>query len=353
MSEDFAPRLLAWYDRHGRKDLPWKQSPTSYRIWISEIMLQQTQVSTVIPYYHRFIARFPSVMTLADAELDDALHLWSGLGYYARARNLHKAARKIRDEHDGVFPKTVAALMELPGIGRSTAGAILALAHDQRHPILDGNVKRVLCRFQAVHGWPGETAVLRRLWELSDQYTPTERVADYTQAIMDLGATVCTRSAPRCSDCPHASDCAGHASGNPARYPLPRPRKSLPVRQVTFVLLRDPQGSVLLERRPPTGVWGGLWSLPECPPKAAVADWCLDKLGRQPDHVRLLQPFRHTFSHFHLEITPALVEVQNPWPAVLDGDQTLWYNPAVPGEQGLPAPVTRLLAQLKDHRQES
>ena len=211
----------------------------------------------------------------------------------------------------------------------------------------------MLSRFHAVDGWPGQTAVLRELWTLSERHTPTQRVADYTQAIMDLGATVCTRHRPGCPACPLNVDCIAHARGNQARYPAARPRKSLPVRQVTFVLLREPGGSVLLEKRPPVGIWGGLWSLPECLPGTPVADWCLGRFGREPAEVRPLPVLRHTFSHFHLDITPAVVTVQDPGFVVLDGDRTLWYNPAEPGEQGLPAPVARLIAQLKHHPQES
>ena len=352
MSREFACRLLDWYDRHGRAELPWKQAPSPYGVWVSEIMLQQTQVTTVIPYYQRFMSRFPDVNALAEAELDEVLHLWSGLGYYARARNLHRAAQRVRDKHQGEFPETLDALTALPGVGRSTAGAVLALACGQRQPILDGNVKRVLSRFHAVDGWSGQAAVLRQLWVLSERHTPTQRVADYTQAIMDLGATVCTRHSPRCAACPLKVDCIAHARGSQARYPVARPRKSLPVRQVTFVLAREPGGSVLLEKRPPVGIWGGLWSLPECLPGTPVADWCLGRFGREPAEVWHLPVVRHTFSHFHLDITPALVAVQDPGLAVLDGDRTLWYNPAEPGAQGLPAPVARLIAQLNHDQQE-
>ncbi len=352
MKPSMARRVLEWYDRHGRTELPWKRSPTTYGVWVSEIMLQQTQVATVVPYYERFMTRFPEVMTLANADLDQVLHLWSGLGYYARARNLHRSARLVRDHHHGEIPETVEGLMKLPGVGRSTAGAVLALACGQRHPILDGNVKRVLCRFHAVAAWPGQSAVLRELWSLSERYTPTRRVADYTQAIMDLGATVCTRHQPRCGSCPLSEDCIARAEGSQTRYPVAKPRKPLPVRQATFVLLREPGGAVLLEKRPPVGVWGGLWSLPECQPETPVADWCLERLGHSPTQVRELPVMRHTFSHFHLDITPAVATLQDPGAGVLEGDRTLWYNPANPGEQGLPAPVARLIAQLNDDPQE-
>jgi len=233
----FAARLLAWFQRHGRHDLPWQKRRTPYRVWVSEIMLQQTQVATVIPYYQRFMARFPTAQVLADAPIDDVLHLWTGLGYYARARNLHKAAQIIRDRHGGRFPRAMEAVQELPGIGRSTAGAILAIATGQRHPILDGNVKRVLTRHGAIPGWPGDKRVEERLWELAERYTPKAHAADYTQAIMDLGATLCTRSKPRCEACPVAVDCAARGLGKQTKFPASKPRKLMPVRRTRMLLL--------------------------------------------------------------------------------------------------------------------
>lgn len=241
---NFAARLLRWYDRHGRKDLPWQRARTPYTVWVSEVMLQQTQVATVIPYFERFMARFPDVRTLADAPLDAVLAHWSGLGYYSRARNLHRAAQQIRDRHGGVFPEDMDAIAALPGIGRSTAGAILAQALGQRHAILDGNVKRVLTRHRAIAGWPGQSAVERRLWEIAEAETPHARVADYTQAIMDLGAMVCTRARPRCGACPVADDCAARAAGTVSRYPAPKPRKTLPVRQTRMLLVTNGEGEV-------------------------------------------------------------------------------------------------------------
>ena len=246
MKTDFAARVLHWYDRHGRKDLPWQNTDDPYRVWVSEIMLQQTQVQTVIPYYQRFMHRFPDVVSLADAGLDEVLQHWSGLGYYARARNLHHAAEIIRDRYDGRFPATIEAVSELPGVGRSTAGAILALTFGQRHAILDGNVKRVLARHAAVDGWPGRTAVARQLWELAEARTPTARVGDYTQAMMDLGATLCTRSAPACGNCPVSGDCAalGKALGRGARHG----------REAGSAVVCGRQDQHLLQRRrPPRG----------------------------------------------------------------------------------------------------
>ncbi len=351
-SNDFSQQLLNWFDQHCRQALPWKHPCVPYRIWISEIMLQQTQVSTVIPYFQRFMKRFPRVRTLADAALDDVLQLWSGLGYYARARNLHRAAQVIRDQHGGRFPRTLDTLQSLPGVGRSTAGAILALAHGQRHPILDGNVKRVLCRYHGIAGWPGESRVSRTLWTLAEKHTPVDRVADYTQAIMDLGAMVCTRARPRCPDCPLAPGCIAHRERREREYPYPKPRKALPTRDTTFVIARNPSGAILLERRPPTGVWGGLWSFPECPADMAVEEWCLRNLGQPARAIQHLSTVRHTFTHFRLHIRPALVKVEDPELAVLDGDRTGWYKAGEKVSLGLPAPVSRLLAKLEDDRKE-
>ena len=344
-SAEFSRRVLTWFDSHGRKHLPWQQEPTPYRVWISEIMLQQTQVATVIPYYQRFMARFPTVITLADADLDQVLHLWSGLGYYARGRNLHKAAIIIRDRYHGCLPLDIGALCQLPGIGRSTAGAILALASGQRHAILDGNVKRLLARFRAVEGWPGHSRVLALLWELAETYTPQERVADYTQAMMDLGAMVCTRR-PQCGACPLAVGCVAHALGRETEFPEPKPRRQLPVRQTRMLLLRTDQAEVLLEKRPPSGVWGGLWSLPECPSDAVVVEWCHDVLGVKVEHVRSWAMMRHTFSHFHLDITPISGQIKNPANGVMEAGRFVWYNTRQPDARGLAAPVQRLLSIL-------
>lgn len=362
----FSDRVLAWYDRHGRKDLPWQRMPTPYRVWVSEVMLQQTRVATVIPYFERFMARFPDVSALADAALDEVLHLWSGLGYYARARNLHRAAGQVRDAHGGVFPTDLEAVQALPGIGRSTAGAILALACGQRHAILDGNVKRVLTRVHAVPGWPGEAAVLARLWAYAEAATPHERLAAYTQAMMDLGATVCTRTQPDCARCPLTADCAARRAGNQAAYPAPRPRRVLPVRTAQMLLVRDATGAVLLQQRPPAGIWGGLWSFPEveAPDQIGgeiggeieiedeIARWCHRALGRRIDRPQPWPTLRHTFSHFHLDITPWLVDLRDHHAAtVLEGPPTVWYNTrtAASGESigGLAAPITRLLEALQ------
>lgn len=343
---EFGRRVLEWFDAHGRKQLPWKENPTPYRVWVSEIMLQQTQVATVIPYYRRFMERFPDILALADAEPDEVLRLWAGLGYYARARHLHRAARVLRDRHGGRVPLDIAAVRSLPGIGRSTAGAILTLSAGQRHPILDGNVKRLLARYAAVEGWPGQPRVQAMLWDLAERHLPAERVADYTQAIMDLGALVCTPRRPRCEACPLAEGCVAHARRRTGDYPAPKPRRELPVRAIRMLLVRADEDEVLLERRPPVGIWGGLWSFPECSPEANIADWCRERLGLA---VVIGQPWsvlRHSFSHFHLDITPVPVVVAGSGGAVMAGERFVWYNTRQPDDRGVAAPVRRLLAVL-------
>ena len=343
---EFADRILAWFDVHGRKDLPWQQPKDPYRTWVSEIMLQQTQVQTVIPYFERFMQRFPDVRALADAAQDEVLQHWSGLGYYARARNLHRAAQIIRDEHGGAFPDTLEGVTALPGIGRSTAGAILSLALDQRHPILDGNVKRVLARHEAIAGWPGQTAVANQLWEIAERNTPTDRVADYTQAIMDLGATLCTRSKPACERCPIATDCIALSSGSVTELPGRKPKKDKPLRTTTMVLANH-DGHVYLERRPESGIWGGLWSLPEVN-DAGVEDWCRDRLESEPRELESWQVLRHSFSHYDLDIRPILVRVGAPLSKVADCDDATWHrlDDNLPG--GMAAPVSKLIEQLRN-----
>ena len=342
-------RLLDWYRIHGRRDLPWQHPPAPYPVWVSEIMLQQTQVQAVIPYFEKFMARFPDVRALAAADVDEVLHIWSGLGYYARARNLHRAARAVVDEHGGKLPQSLDALMALPGIGRSTAAAILALSAGERHAILDGNVRRVLCRYHAIEGWPGASAVARRLWSIAEAHTPEDDVAAYTQAIMDLGATVCTRAQPRCDECPLNGDCLALAEGRETELPQPRPRKATPIRQTVFVIVRDPRGRVLLERRPPAGIWGGLWSFPECEPGTDVRVWCREHLGLAVKPLRELDALRHTFSHFRLEIQPVLVSVdgRGAAKAVKDDADLQWYESDGDDRIGLAAPLTRLLGELQ------
>ncbi len=347
----FTARLLAWYRRHGRKHLPWQRARTAYRVWVSEIMLQQTRVASVIPYYTRFMERFPGILALADAPLDEVLHLWSGLGYYARARNLHKAAQVIRDDHDGVFPAEFEKVAALPGIGRSTAGAILALACNQRHAILDGNVKRVLARFHAVAGWPGEKPVEKRLWKLAERHTPDRNIAAYTQAIMDLGATLCLRGTPACARCPLAGDCRAHARGRETAFPAPHPRKALPVRRTRMLLIML-SGNILLERRPPAGIWGGLWGFPEMPVSEDISDWCRRRFHMHTLALHTRPVLRHSFSHFHLEIEAVEVRVSGA-AGIEDNAGLVWYDMQAPRRLGLAAPVRHWLKTVNTGSGES
>ena len=341
-----AKSILRWFALNGRKDLPWQKNPTPYRVWISEIMLQQTQVATVIPYYTRFMKSFADPVTLANANLDDVLHLWAGLGYYARARNLHKAAITIRDDFVGDFPQDFDDVVALPGIGRSTAGAILALSHGQHQPILDGNVKRVLARFHAVPGWPGLTSVAQVLWSHAAQHTPAQDVAAYTQGIMDLGATVCTRSKPKCIECPLSSDCAAHQQGTETQFPGRREKKDKPLRRTQMILLHS-SDAVYLERRPPSGIWGGLWSLPELAVKEDADSWCQEKQLAVPENLTQWQTVRHSFTHFDLDIEPIAVRIDKVSRTVADTDDKIWYTFQSPQEVGIAAPVTGLIEKLK------
>jgi A/G-specific adenine glycosylase len=348
MTGAFAGALLAWFDRHGRKDLPWQHPRTPYRAWLSEIMLQQTQVRTVVPYFERFVAALPDLASLAAASEDRVLALWSGLGYYSRARNLHRTAQLCADQHGGELPRDIEALAALPGIGRSTAAAILAQAHDERHAILDGNVKRVLARWHGVSGWPGSTTTQRILWTHAEQHTPSSRVADYTQAIMDLGATVCTRSRPRCTECPVAEHCAARRGNLTTVLPQPKPKRALPTRRTTMLVVRDACGRVLLERRPPAGVWARLWSLPEVDDASDAAAVLLRRHGIDAPPPRALAPFVHVFSHYRLDVTPLLVDEARAT-RVADADAR-WHDANDHDALGLPAPVRKLLSQLEEPR---
>ena len=338
-----APLLLAWSVRHGRTTLPWQRDATPYRVWVSEIMLQQTQVATVIPYYTRFMARFPDVAKLAAASLDEVLHLWTGLGYYARARNLHRAAAAVLARHGGELPERFEELAALPGIGRSTAGAILALARGARHPILDGNVKRVLARVFGVAGWPGSPAVARRLWSLADACTPAHEVAAYTQAIMDLGATLCAPRRPRCEDCPLAALCVARAGARqhelPERKPMAAARR---VRSTVMLVAVTAAGEVLLEKRPAQGLWGGLYVLPMFDDARAATAFVATRLGGDAADARAGIALRHRFTHFDLDIASLCVAVEPAWRA-LEGGRYLWYNSRAPQAIGLAAPVEKLI----------
>ena len=345
LTSSFANRILSWFDSHGRKDLPWQQGKTPYSVWVSEIMLQQTQVKTVIPYYQKFMQRFPDILTLANAPQDEVLHHWTGLGYYARARNLQKAAQVIRDQYDGKFPQDINDVIALPGIGRSTAGAVLSLACAQHHSILDGNVKRVLARYFAVDGWPGKKDVEQALWQYADSLTPNSRTGDYTQAMMDMGATICTRSKPKCDSCPLQQNCLAFAQGRQSELPGKKPKKDIPVR-TTVMLIPMWQSQVLIYQRPPSGLWGGLWGFYE----ADSLD-TLDATAQQlalGQYTRLtLEPFRHTFSHFHLDIQPVILQLEQPSSSLVNEKQQIWYDLLKQPNVGLAAPTKKLLAVCK------
>lgn len=347
MSDAFAASVLEWFDQHGRKHLPWQKNITPYRVWLSEIMLQQTQVTTVIPYFERFTRHFATVEALAAAPLDDVLHLWTGLGYYARARNLHKCAQQVVAEYGGTFPDTVEALAALPGIGESTAGAIVSIAHRKHAAILDGNVKRVLARYHAIDGWPGQSATLQALWTKARENTPKRRCHDYTQAMMDLGSMLCTRSRPACELCPVGDGCIARATGTQGRYPGKKPKKDKPVKTTYLLMLRSPAGELLLEQRPATGIWGGLWSFPERPLDDDLASHCRERYG-EPAQLETWDSYRHTFSHYHLDITPVLIQLGRSADTVMEAQQTLWYNVHQPESVGLAAPVKKLLDKLAE-----
>ena len=352
-TDGFATPLLAWFDVHGRHGLPWQQPRTPYRVWLSEIMLQQTQVRVVVPYFERFVAALPTVAALAAAPLDDVLGLWSGLGYYARARNLHAAARACAELHDGQLPRDFDALLALPGIGRSTAGAILAQAWGERFAILDGNVKRVLARYHGVEGWPGQSAVEKQLWQLAQQHLPDMRLADYTQAQMDLGATLCTRHSPACGDCPLRPGCVAHAQGRTDELPAPRPGKPLPTREAGLLLLRDGEGRVLLQRRPPAGVWAQLWSLPEAADADAARDWFRANVDGDYGRGQALDTIAHAFSHYRFNMHPLRWHAVAPAAAVGDNGDLRWVSRGALAGLGIPAPVRTLIQAQFDQDQEN
>lgn len=346
----FSQALLDWFDVSGRHDLPWQQNKTPYRVWVSEIMLQQTQVQTVIPYYERFMTSFPTVEALAQSTEEAVLAHWSGLGYYARGRNLLKAAKVVVDELDGIFPSDLEGMMALPGIGRSTAGAILSIACGQRHPILDGNVKRVLCRYDAVESWSGGKQTEAKLWQRAEALTPETRFEDYTQAIMDLGATLCTRSKPKCNVCPVSENCQAWRQGRVTEFPYSKPKTEKPTREVAMLLLRKSSGDILLEKRPTNGIWGGLWSLPESP-EPAVQNLIKNKVETVCEGAGDLIKWpllKHTFSHYHLMIQPILVDRVRS--TDLEGE---WLPVAEALTRGVPAPIRKLIKQLESHNGEN
>jgi A/G-specific adenine glycosylase len=339
----FASRIIHWQQRHGRHALPWQASRDPYRTWLSEIMLQQTQVATVIPYFERFVARFPDLPSLAAAHEDEVLAVWSGLGYYSRARNLHAAARAIVAHHDGRFPAEAAAIEQLPGVGRSTAAAIAALAFGQRCAILDGNVKRVLARHGGIAGWAGDRKVETALWQLAESHLPGTAIEAYTQGMMDLGALVCTRSQPTCAACPVSADCAALIQRRTAELPTPRPKKTLPEKWVKMLLLLD-RGELMLEKRPARGIWGGLWSLPELPSDSDPATLCHNRYGFIAQSQHALPQLSHSFTHFRLHIQPVRVLLA---PRRTTSPGQVWLPPADALDAALPAPVRKLVAQLE------
>ena len=341
----FAKRVLSWAADHGRKHLPWQQQRTAYRVWVSEIMLQQTQVDTVIPYFEKFMERFLTNEMLAEAKQDEVLHYWSGLGYYARARNLHKAARLISDSFQGEFPTNIDEVIALPGIGRSTAGAILSLSYNQKHTILDGNVKRVLARHQAIEGWPGSAKNEKKLWAIAEQLTPETDCVDYTQAMMDLGATLCKRSKPLCQLCPVSIDCLALEKGIQDELPHSKPKKQIPTREIVMLAVTSELTGLLMQRRPNQGVWGGLWSFPEFDSEQSALDWCSRTFQQAPVQHQKLDKLIHTFSHFRLQITPVSVKIGTPIHWVMEADEWVWYKHGS-SQVGLAAPVDQLIKQL-------
>jgi len=342
--QPFSTRIVRWQRRHGRHDLPWQGTRDAYRIWLSEIMLQQTQVATVLPYFGRFVARFPDVAALAAASEDEVLALWSGLGYYARARNLHLAAREVMARHGGVVPTVFDALAALPGVGRSTAAAIAAFAAGERRAILDGNVRRVLARHSGIAGDPGSAAVSARLWAEAEKRLPRAGIESYTQGMMDLGAEICVTRSPACALCPVAGDCVARLQDRIAELPGKR-RRAAPRRKRVAMLVVLSHGEVLLEKRPASGIWGGLWSLPEVdaeanPAQALARDW-----GLEAARVDALAPFEHAFTHFTLEVVPWRVQLRKA-ARLAEGKGATWLPLSEIAGAALPSPVRKLLRSI-------
>lgn len=345
----FQKKLLAWYDQHGRHRLPWQQNKTPYRVWISEVMLQQTQVATVIPYFERFMKSFPTVTALAKAHEDEVLHHWAGLGYYSRARNLHRAANMIVKDFKGQFPNTPETLTMLPGVGESTCGAILSIAFGQRAPILDGNVKRVLSRIHGITTPIKDTKTIATLWEIASINTPQKRVADYTQAMMDLGATLCTRSKPLCHTCPFQSHCHAFLNGMTTQIPVLSANRKVPTKEASFLLLEH-ENNILLMKRPSSGIWGGLYCLPQLDEIAStkeIRSFCKTHFGIPIKKINALTAFKHTFTHYHLILHPVHLPLQT---KPLGSIAAIWYNPANTHHVGLPKPIQTILKEFYDTR---
>ena len=344
-SADFSSRLIAWQKIHGRHDLPWQNTLDPYAIWVSEIMLQQTQVTAVIGYYAKFMARFPDIASLANANQEEVLQHWSGLGYYSRARNLHNAAQTIMDEHDGEFPQDFEQIQTLSGIGRSTAAAIASFAFQQNQTILDGNVKRVLARHFVVEGWTGMPKIEKQLWALAESLVPKQDMVAYTQGLMDLGATICTRSKPKCEICPLKGSCSALAQSKTKALPTPKPKKTIPQKQTTMLLILD-GNEVMLEKRPSSGIWGGLWSLPEISMQDIASEVALRKFGLDVEAEEPLESIQHVFTHFKLEILPQPLSVTNK-PLQTNMPNTIWLPIEDAIGAALPTPVRNILLNLK------
>ncbi len=347
IKDNFSDNIIHWYHAHGRKHLPWQDNRTPYRVWVSEIMLQQTQVTTVIDYYLRFMDKFPTLADLAAGNIDEVLQLWTGLGYYARARNLHKAAKMVMDEFAGEFPTTLEAVESLPGIGRSTAGAILSLSLDLPLPILDGNVKRVIARCFMIEGWYGHSKVQKQLWDIVEQLTPIEEIQPYNQAMMDIGATICTRSKPDCQQCPVVNHCLAYNNNKTAEFPHKKPKKAIPIR-IEYWPIVVSQGEVLLHQRPPMGIWGGLYSFEAHENEDSVREYSALK-GWQVKNWQTLAEIKHVFTHFQLMIRPIVIELQdhNTVLSIAESDQVIWYDFSQTAGFGVPTPVLKLIAQIK------
>lgn len=341
-SDWFASQVVDWYHLHGRKTLPWQLGKTPYKVWVSEVMLQQTQVVTVIPYFEKFMASFPDIVALANADEDLVLHHWTGLGYYARARNLHKTAKIVRDKYHGEFPQTLDEVMDLPGIGRSTAGAVLSLSLGQHHPILDGNVKRVLARYFMIEGWYGVKKVENQLWHLSNQLTPKNNVTEFNQAMMDLGASLCSRSRFDCQACPLNSGCGAFNAGKVKEFPHSKPKKAVPKKSCHQLIIKCDE-KVLMEKRPSSGIWGGLFGFFEFN-EFSDLELFLAQQGINSD-LDLLEPFTHVFSHFELTINPHVLNVKK-IPDVVNDKQLVWYPLDQSVEVGLAAPTKKLVKQI-------
>ena len=343
---NFSERITNWHEEFGRKTLPWQRDKSLYKTWISEVMLQQTQVATVRPYFNRFMRSFPTIDYLANAPLDEVLHHWTGLGYYARARNLHKTAQFIRDNYNGEFPVDFDSVIALSGIGRSTAGAILSLTLNKHFAILDGNVKRVLTRHQAIEGWTGEKKVENQLWTLAEKLTPSKNSAVFNQAMMDMGAIICTRSKPKCLQCPVRSDCVAYKNETMTSYPTSKAKKKIPIKQALMLIICEDNKIIHLKQRPPVGIWGGLWCFDEFETLAQCHEH-LTALSVDKYEEVALAPFRHTFSHFHFDISPILINVKAlKNQQVMEETGTLCYNLQTPQKIGLAAATKKILAAV-------